>query len=46
MPISEDMENGIALDDYVYPDVNEFVEDQAVVMAMMANGPSKTFWYD
>ena len=42
---SEDMANGVALDDYVYADTNEFVEAQALVMAMMANGPCKTFCY-
>ena len=39
------MEKGIALDDYIYPEVNDFVEDQALVMAMMANGPCKTYCY-
>jgi len=42
----EDMEIGAASDDFIYPDVHEFVEDQAMVMAMMANGPCKTFCYE
>ena len=42
----EDMELGAASDDFIYPDVHEFVEDQAMVMAMMANGPCKTFCYE
>ena len=40
------MEIGAASDDFIYPDVHEFVEDQAMVMAMMANGPCKTFCYE
>lgn len=30
---------------YFYPDTDEFVEDQAIVMAMMASGQCKTFCY-
>ena len=34
-----------ASQNYFYPDTDEFVEDQAIVMAMMASGQCKTFCY-
>lgn len=39
------MKNNNRLEDYAYPHLHDFIEDHAVLMAMMANGPCKSYCY-
>ena len=33
------------LEDYAYPNLDDFIEDHSVLMAMIANGPCKSYCY-
>ena len=39
----DDLENEKESENFTYPDVQDFVKDQAAVMYMMSNGPCKSY---